>query len=326
MANKRNVAVDVLKGLAAITVVLSHTFRGKGAVETFIGEIGRWAVPAFFMIQGFYMNLAAQQSWFMLAIKKIKRIYIPFILYSVAYGIYFYIFDGKTFTVFDVVFGKTVVHFYYIIHYMIFSLCLPFLYRLPKRYRNCCLWFMVFSNFAICLALEIQRTYGIRLITYSGFNPTKWWGFVALGMLAAEKHQLFKNLKKHRKGVVLLSACLAMWGILLPFLTDTIGYMYNRYSLFPLSIGITILIIVLFEKKSMPGRNALAYVGRKCFGIYLLHFFIIHILKYIIRLQMLWLVASLTIAICLMVLELNSRLKAALKSRGILEVPQSFEV
>jgi len=180
MTAKRNMIADILKGCGIITVIMIHIFRGEGMIETFIGEIGRWAVPAFFMIQGFYLHLAAQKPWREMALKKIKRIYLPFLLYSIAYGIYFYFFDGKGFTISDIFLGETAVHLYYVPHYMLFALFVPFLYRLPKRYRMVFIWVMIGSNFAICSALEVQRAYGIHLISYSGFNPLKWWGFVAL--------------------------------------------------------------------------------------------------------------------------------------------------
>ena len=186
---------------------------------------------------------------------------------------------------------------------MIFALFLPFLYRLPKRYRTFFIWVMIGSNFVICLALELQRAYGIRLISYSGFNPLKWWGFVALGMWAAERPQLLKGMKEQPNIAMFWASCIAAFGLLFPYWTGRIGYMYNRFTLFPLAIGITVLIISFFSNENIPGREALAYIGQRSFGIYLSHFFIVHLLKYVFQMEMLWLVVALVLIICLLLLE-----------------------
>ena len=79
--------------------------------------------------------------------------------------------------------------------------------------------------------------------------------------------------------------------------------MYNRFTLFPLAIGITVLIISFFSNENIPGREALAYIGQRSFGIYLSHFFIVHLLKYVFQMEMLWLVVALVLIICLLLLE-----------------------
>lgn len=302
--------------MACITVVLLHVFRGKGLVDIFIGEIGRWAVPAFFMVQGFYMNRSALKPWLESAVGKVKKIYIPFLFYSWAYGFYFYYYDGKEFTFSDVLLGETAVHLYYVVHYMIFALTIPFLYLLPKLYMKYFMWFMVISNFAICTILEIQKFSGVRLITYSGINPLKWWGFVALGMLAAESPRLFKYIKEHRTASINIAASLAAIGTLTPYITGRIGYLYNRASLFPLAIGMTLLIIALYQKENMPGKEALIYISQRSFGIYLIHFFIVHMLKFVLGIKILWLVAVLTMVLSILILNLSKTVKSELLMRS----------
>ncbi|MZQ75749.1 MAG: acyltransferase family protein [Peptoclostridium sp.] len=316
MEKKRDYEIDALKGFACITVVFLHVFRGKEYVDVFIGEIGRWAVPAFFMVQGFYMGRSALKPWLDSAIGKFKKIYIPFLFYSLAYGVYFYYYDGKAFTFSDVLLGETAVHLYYVIHYMIFALTIPLLYMLPKLYMKYFMWFMVISNFALCTILEIQRFSGIRIITYSGINPLKWWGFVALGMLAAESPRLFKYIRENRNAAVMISTALAAIGTLLPYLTGRTGYFYNRASLFPLAIGMTLLIIALYQKEKMPGKDVLLYISQRSFGIYLIHFFIVHVLKFVLGIKTLWLVAILTMVISILILNLSKTLKSELLMRS----------
>lgn len=300
MAEKRNAAVDSLKGAAILTVVLIHVFRDGGA-GVLIGEIGRWAVPAFFMVQGYYLRGSVLKRWPVYSLKRLGRVYLPFLAWSAGYGIYFWLVDRRAFTLSDVLLGETAVHLYFVIYYMLFALLLPFLYLLPQRLRRCCYWVMIFSNFGICSALELQRSYGIHLFSYSGINPVKWWGFVALGMLAGEQREVLAGLiKRQRRAVILISAGLAAAGTALPFLTGTVGYMYNRSSLFPLAFGCTAGLLALFDREGVPGRDFLAFLGRRSFSIYLSHFLVVHYCKYVLGFDLLWAVAVLALAVSLL--------------------------
>ena len=91
MTTKRNITVDILKGCGIITVIIIHVFRGEGIIETFIGEIGRWAVPAFFMIQGFYLHLTAQKSWWEMAFKNKKDLSPVYPLFNCIWNLFLFL-------------------------------------------------------------------------------------------------------------------------------------------------------------------------------------------------------------------------------------------
>lgn len=314
MAGKRDTAVDSLKGAAILTVILIHVFRDDSLAGILIGEIGRWAVPAFFMVQGYYLRRSVLQPWLDYSLKRIKRVYLPFMAWSAVYGIYFWLVDQKPFTLFDVLLGETAVHLYFVIYYMLFALLLPLLYRLPQKFRHCCCWLMLFSNFAVCSALELERARGIHLLAYSGIDPVKWWGFVAIGMLVGEHQKVAGYIRQHRPAVTVFSGALAAVGAVLPFWTGTVGYMYNRSSLFPLALGCTVCLAAFFEKKGVPGREFLAYVGRRSFGIYLIHFLVVHLLKYILGIGLLWVVAGLAVGVCLLATCVAGRIRDRFQS------------
>lgn len=299
MSGKRITAIDSLKGAAIITVVLIHIFRDDSLLGLMLGEFGRWCVPAFFIIQGYFLKRSILSPFADYVLKKIKRIYLPFLIWSVIYGIYFWLVDKQPFTLSDILLGKTAVHLYFTVYYMLFVLLLPLLYRLPPKARHRCYWLMILSNFAVCLALELQRSYGIAFFTYSGINPFKWWGFVAIGMLLGECENLDHYIREHRLKIAVVSAGLAVLGGVIPFLTGTLGYMYNRWTLFPLAIGGTFSLAAYFTKEGVPGREVLAKIGRGSFCIYLSHFLVVHFLKYVLRIESLWVVSILTMVIFL---------------------------
>jgi len=298
MSGKRNIAVDSLKGAAIITVVFGHIFR-DGLSGLMIGEFGRWCVPAFFIIQGFFLKRSMLSPLLGYSLKKIKRIYLPFLIWAMVYGIYFWLVDKASFTLSDIFLGKTAVHLYFIVYYMLFALLLPLLYRLPPKARHWCYWLMILSNFAVLLTLELQRSYGLDFFTYTGVNPVKWWGFVAIGMLLGEYENVDYYIRQHRLKIAFIFAGLAVLGGVLPFLTGTLGYMYNRWTLFPLAIGGTFSLAAYFAREGVPGREVLAKLGRRSFSLYLSHFLVVHFLKYVLQIESLLVVTILTMAIYL---------------------------
>lgn len=66
---KRNSSIDVIKGIAAVCVILIHA-RFSGKIGDFIAEFGSWAVPFFFMVSGYYANNSKREK----IIRSIKHI------------------------------------------------------------------------------------------------------------------------------------------------------------------------------------------------------------------------------------------------------------
>lgn len=135
MANHRNAMFDVLKGLGIISVILSHTYRGgTDPLAVFIRELAMWCVPMFFMVQGYFMSGTKnywQSSW-----KKIKKTYIPYLYWAVAYGAFYWFTIGKSFSLLDILYGKTALHLYYMFYYIIFALFLSAAVSAAKNIQN----------------------------------------------------------------------------------------------------------------------------------------------------------------------------------------------
>ncbi|MGI5920544.1 MAG: acyltransferase [Syntrophomonadaceae bacterium] len=281
MTTKRDYMYDVLKGLGIITVIFSHVYRGStDPLGVFVRELAMWCVPMFFMVQGHFMSSASrwlQSSW-----KKIRNTYIPYLYWAIAYGVFYWVTIGKEFTITDLVLGKTALHLYYMFYYMLFALLCPLLYLLPKTLRRYFLYFMIISNFAMTLILEISKTYGLHIISYSGPNPIKWWGFIAIGMLIKEYPQIREYISKHARAFFWGAIAVAMVGLLEPYFNNTIGYLFNKAAVFPLSIGVTLALAIYYSGENRPGKKILSFVGNRTLGIYLGHFFLVDPLRALI--------------------------------------------
>jgi len=296
----RNQMFDILKGLGIISVIVSHVYRGgTDPLAVFVRELAMWCVPMFFMVQGYFMYSPTYRRWLQSSWKKIKKSYIPYLYWAVAYGAFYYITANKTFTIMDLILGKTALHLYYMFYYIVFAICCPLLYFLPKVLRRYLLYFMIISNIYWVYMLEISKTYGVHWISWSGPAPIKWWGFIAIGMLLGEYKQIGAFISKHYKAFFVGAVAVAAIGLIEPYLNNTLGYLFNKVAIFPLATGVTLALAIYYSSEKAIGRDFLNYVGSRTFGIYLGHFFFVDILRNQIIPGDRALVAVIVLGICL---------------------------
>jgi surface polysaccharide O-acyltransferase-like enzyme len=308
-ATQRNAMFDVLKGLGIISVVFSHVYRGgTDPVAVFVRELAMWSVPMFFMVQGYFMSSGSsaylQSTW-----KKIKKTYVPYLYWAVAYGVFYWITVGKSFTLMDVILGKTALHLYYMFYYMVFAIFCPLLYFLPRAFRIGVLYFMLISNVFITVMLEIAKTYHLHLISFNGPNPFKWWGFIAVGMLIAEYPRLKDYITEHARAFAYGALAVAVIGLVEPYLNHTLGYLFNKAAIFPLSIGLTLALAIYYSTANPLGVKYLSFIGERTFGIYLGHFFLVDPLKNTLIPGDRTLVVIIILLTCLAVKEIKDRAK-----------------
>lgn len=305
---------DVLKGLGIISVIFSHVYRGgTDPVAVFIRELAMWCVPMFFIIQGYFMYSPSYKNWFKSTWKKIKKSYIPYLIWAVFYGGFYYYTVGKAFTVMDIILGKTALHMYFMFHYIVFAVFLPLLYFLPKLWRKYILIFMILSNLYVTFMLEISKTYHIHWISWPYPMPPKWWGFIAIGMLLAEYPRIKDYITQHPRAFAIGSLAVAAIGLLEPYLNNTVGYLFNKVALFPLALGLTLFLAIYYSSAKPLGEKFLAYVGERSFGIYLMHFLLVDYLRITLIPGDRTLVALIILFICLAVLEVQDRSKLLLR-------------
>lgn len=299
---------DILKGLGIISVIFSHVYRGgTDPLAVFVRELAMWCVPMFFMVQGYFMYSPAYRRWLQSSWNKIKKSYIPYLYWAVAYGAFYYWTIGKTFTIMDLILGKTALHLYYMFYYIVFAVFCPLLYFLPKVWRRYILYLMIISNIYWVFMLEISKTYQISWISYSGPVPIKWWGFIAIGMLLGEYKQIGAFIAKHSRAFLYGALAVAAIGLIQPYLTNTLGYLFNKVAIFPLATGLTLALAIYYSSEKAIGKGFLAYVGSRTFGIYLGHFFLVDILRQELIPGDRTLVAIIILFVCLGIKEIKDR-------------------
>lgn len=311
MPKTRNLMFDVLKGLGIISVIFSHVYRGgTDPTAVFIRELAMWCVPMFFLIQGYFMYNPSDRAWFKSTWKKIKKSYIPYLIWAVAYGLFYYYTAGKTFTLEDVILGKTALHLYFMFYYIIFAVFFPLLYFIPAIWRRYILYLMILSNLYVTFMLEIAKTYHIHWINYSGPMPPKWWGFIAIGMLLGEYPRIKDYIARHARAFAYGSLAVALIGLAEPYLNHTLGYLFNKVALFPMSLGVTLFLAIYYSTAKPVGQQFLAYVGQRTFGIYLMHFVMVDYFRNTLIPGDRTLVSILILFICLALLAGWDKIKA----------------
>ncbi len=306
----RDKMYDVLKGLGIISVVFSHVYRGgTDPLAVFVRELAMWSVPMFFMVQGNFMMVGTNKSWFESSWHKIKKSYIPYLYWAVAYGVFYYITIGKTFTVGDLILGKTSLHLYYMFYYIIFAVFIPLLYFLPKVWRRVILYLMILSNIYWIFMLEFSKIAHFHWISYSGPVPMKWWGFIAIGMLIGEYPQIRDYISQHARAFFYGGLAVAAIGLIEPYANHTLGFLFNKVALFPLSIGLTLALAIYYSREKAFAKDLLAYIGERSYGIYLAHFFLVDYLRITLIPGDRTLVVILILLICIVIKDNKDRLK-----------------
>ncbi len=169
-------AVDVLRILAILGVVLIHTTTKTIQASNndlqaipftlFLNQVFRFAVPLFFMISGFILELNYHLNGnFLVYLKKrISRIFLPFVFWS---GIYYFFvfFQGRNPNFLNSLFkGDASYQLYFIPALLIFYLIFPLLHKYFKIIGNS--WVLAFLFVVQLILLHYDYQTPLTLLAY----------------------------------------------------------------------------------------------------------------------------------------------------------------
>lgn len=216
---KRLKSIDSLRGVAILMVLLIHTttrsleasgFDVIGFSWTlFLNQIARFAVPLFFILSGFVLELSYKEemSFWSFVKRRFSRIFIPYLFWSGIYYLFVYTQNNDNF--FRVILtGNASYQLYFIPTLCIFYLMFPFLHRVYKFISNKAVLPVVLGtqiyllNYDYNLA-KFEYSEPVRIAILSYF-------FFLIGMVAA------RNVDRINTWVV-------RWKTLLPVITFLSG-------------------------------------------------------------------------------------------------------
>lgn len=277
-----------MRAIAISAVVLIHTTTrtieaAKGNIQAlswtlFLNQMAKFAVPLFFMVSGFSLelNYPFHTSYFAFLKKRLGKIFIPYIFWSTVY--YFFIYaqnhDNFLWVLYS---GNASYQLYFIPTLFIFYLLFPLIHRMYGFLANkWVLLTLVYSQMAV-----LHKDYFVK--PYKLDDPIHtllmcYFVFI-LGMVAAKnKDALFEFAKKWK---VILTGTTAILGFFIFIegmtnFTKTGNYLtfYSNFrpSTLIYAVSLGILLFYIFD------REHLKYSPRKKLSDLSFFIFFIHVI------------------------------------------------
>lgn len=289
--------IDALRVMAILAVIVIHTttrtleITGYNLVQTqwtlLLNQAARFAVPLFFMISGFVLelNYHSEDNYFKYLVKRLSRIAIPYATWSAIYFLLVYKEHTSSFWS-ALTFGSASHQLYFIPTLLIFYLIFPLLHRFWRLIGN--RWVMIFLGLIQLRILylgyfEKQLTViypiAIFLVNYFVF---------LLGMAAARNRDKLITLLTKLK-YLLIPTLVVM--IIIVFREGYYGYLqthdyekfYNQWR--PSVLGLTIAVggtlYYLFDKLKR-GQYLIRSMAELSFFVFFIHVIVLENVWYYI--------------------------------------------
>ena len=354
--SKRIFYYDVLRALAIIGIVFCHAsvvFVITGInnpdfyISAFFDCFRDFSIPVFVMLSGALL-LNRKDSLKTFFKKRLSRIFIPFLFWVMIYIIYssFYVTHGFNLSnAIDIFFGTSStlgVAFWFIWMIIIAYVCIFLVNQISFVLKK----YSLDNNFINTLAL-ISLIY-IMIVQFGLFNPypsrityfISFMSYILIGYFIANTNYLESKISANR--LVLITAFLFIvsyfqyiFGYVVPMSQShshfiASGY-FNLRTLF-MSVNFFLMFKYLSKTELMDKLEnnslgkALTYISNYSFGIYLVHYMVLHSLKmnllrltdYTQQSPLLWipLFVILTLSISLLILSVINKIPYLKKVSG----------
>lgn len=281
--SERNISIDIVKGLGILCIVLWHlqgTAGGDSRVLVFCRNyVNQFHLAFFFFMSGVFFK--RDESWKSFLIKKIKRLYIPFVLANLLFLVFEFILhritgDGQQISSYlkwavQICFGISWTNLggatWFLVALFRIAIMYKIIYDLFHKFGITSLLIPVSIVISFC-SLVAPHGYCISSTLY-------FFVFYALGDLLSNKirqNSLFEGVYKY---VALLVSTVVL---ILSVATDLTGRIVGAglweivISILVACAGIVFLILCGSLVKTKAIQNGLAYIGRNTMSILIWHF------------------------------------------------------
>ncbi|MGD7042915.1 acyltransferase [Jeotgalibacillus proteolyticus] len=289
--------VHVLRAVGCLLVVLVHVSalfyveRGNWEdVILFINQASRFGTPIFAVVSGLLLFLQVKKRGFLFNKffkSRVNKIVIPFLFWTAFYLLYIWLIFGTSpfesglkHFIFDVAFGKTYSHLYFISIVLQFYLVFPLLQFIKSR--GAWIGLLILSALVHIYSMkfmgDFEGLFGL-IAEQRAFLP-KWFFFFIFGGFLAYHWETAKEWA-YKIRVPLFFA------VLLVFYFAAVEYEWGRYIgsnrvTNIINLPVIILFVMAISEKiaSNPSLNYLASrLGSMSMGIYLIHPFVLSVLQ-----------------------------------------------
>jgi len=292
---------QTIRGICIIAVILGHSRGGwnyeqwqyNDTVTSFnyqywivFYQIIKCVVGVFIMITGYFINQQfANTNPLQFYISKIKRLVVPFLIWSTAYTVYAIVSKGGNFTadkISDLLLGKDGIQLYFIVVLIQLFILTPIFARYTDSKILPITAFVATVGYSVfCQYWQLTER---ATRSYEMYYFVNWIFFFCLGMYI-RKNPDFLHKIKTKIAVVAFFVLLALniaHGYIMQYITDSPLVMVSQVSVINALYIATVCILIFkikhfFNSKSDIG--ILIYLGDISFGIYFMHWLIMFPLR-----------------------------------------------
>ncbi|HKC05177.1 MAG TPA: acyltransferase [Patescibacteria group bacterium] len=250
-------ALDAMRAIAISAVVLAHTTTrtieaSKDNLAAFpwtlfLNQIARFAVPLFFMVSGFSLelNYPNHSNYFSFLKKRLGKIFIPYVFWSAIY--YFFIYNQNHDNFLKVLYlGNASYQLYFIPALFIFYILFPLIHNLYDFLANkWVLLVLAYSQMAFLHHDYFVKPYKLNDPIHTALMC--YFVFI-LGMVAARNidaiFEFAKKTKYYLAALTVLSAFYIFWEGMTNFINT--GNYLTFYSNFRPSTLVYAILLALF--------------------------------------------------------------------------------
>lgn len=314
-----------IKGLCIIAVIIIHLPIGNEVNGTFdywlsLRSIINFPVAIFFFLSGYFdkrvahNNLTNNKTEIELVTHRLKRIGIPYLLWSSIYMTITYLLGQKLSNnkiIFSFLTGNAYGHLYYLLVLIQLTILSPIIIKIIKSENKTLHYFSLLTSFIWVLVIYIYCLYfNKQLPLYETIFPA-WYSFYYWGLYRRYISTNAKPINETNSikiyGLLLISLIFSVFESNMIFnYTELSSVASSQIKLSAFMYVFIMIELILTHKNHHFNRSNLSRIGDYSFGIYLIHhIFLIPTNIIISRLNMpdyLFIIEqgiSLTIVLCL---------------------------
>ncbi len=295
---KYDSTIDILRVISILAVIAIHTTTRTVEFSNFnlqlipftifINQASRYAVPLFFMISGFVLelNFVSGQSYFSFIKRRIEKLFIPYLFWSIIY--YFFVYPVGRNPIFlkSLLYGDASYQLYFIpallLFYIIFPLLHKYLYIIGNK-------FFILFLFLLQLFVLYNDYYGKSLlIPYPLLIlALNFFPFI-FGVYIAIYYDRFKLLIS-KKNIFLLLFMITLGSFALVFKEGYFGYLnthnyqtfYSQWRPSVLVYSLSIFgLVYAFFKKFRVNDILVKNIASLSFLVFFIHVIILELVSY----------------------------------------------
>jgi len=288
-AKPYNPAIDLLRLISILAVVLIHTTTRTLEMTHYnlyqtpwtllLHQITRFAVPLFFMISGFVLelNYDHQANYWQYLTKRLNRIFIPYVFWSAVYFYFLYTQHGPDFLS-ALIYGNASHQLYFIPALLVFYLLFPLFHWLYRFFAN--KWILlILAILELYLLFADYYLHSLHFFYPLGVAFYNFYVFI-LGMVVSHYHdRLIVFVKKWPALllplIVFLAGYIFYTGRSFYYQTGDIGYFYSNWRPQVLLYTLTFFAIFYFFNKIKLNIPLVKALSGLSFFVFFIHIIVL---------------------------------------------------